>query len=369
VDLRPGAPNRLPPRPREKVWPNKAIRASTAAALRDLGERNGLVPAWYDEPVPNYNTYSQALRILVLAQEPRTPMNRTALENAVTTMLNLQISEGRVNGGAWFTQYRWDGTQFVAPENCSGDETLVEHIDRCAWIGNVGWMLIALDRVKSARGHPDRTAIDRAIERAADWIGRQLGRLPEPDFMDVASYGLEGNISAYFGLLAARRKSEARRLEAALYRLGWDPVERRMKTGIRPTDLVTAMDTAGSWGAELLRCMGKERDARASQAYVASVMRTTSFDGAVEGYGDLNGPWTMTVEFGAQGASAGIPGARHVLEEIHPLQAADGSFAGSTDDFLGAGAWTTTWHGVAPTAWVYLSQTRSPLSRLCSRRR
>jgi hypothetical protein len=75
------------------VRPKKGIRASTATALRDLGVRNGLVPAWYDQPAAdyNYNTYSQALRILVLAHEPKTAASRTALASAVTAMLNLQI--------------------------------------------------------------------------------------------------------------------------------------------------------------------------------------------------------------------------------------------------------------------------------------
>lgn len=50
------------------------------------------------------------------------------------------------------------------------------------------------------------------------------------------------------------------------------------------------------------------------------------------------------------------------MREIYALQSPDGSFPGSPDDFLGGGAWLTTWHGVAPDAWVYFANAGSPLT-------
>jgi hypothetical protein len=46
-----------------------------------------------------------------------------------------------------------------------------------------------------------------------------VGRIP--DAPDVVTYGLEGNISAYSGLLAARRTTEARALGTAIFNRGW----------------------------------------------------------------------------------------------------------------------------------------------------
>lgn len=148
-----------------------------------------------------------------------------------------------------------------------------------------------------------------------------------------------------------------------------------MKIGVQPSAYATAMDTAGSWGVEFLRCIGKEEDALSSQAYAATVLRTTSFDtnnpakALVEGYGDIAGPWTMTVEFGAQGAAAGILDSNYIMQQIYLLEAPDGSFPGSTDNWFGGtvAPWTTKWTGVAPTAWVYFAQNGDPLLDLCCR--
>ena len=109
------------------------------------------------------------------------------------------------------------------------------------------------------------------------------------------------------------------------------------------------------------------RSPLASQSYAAEVFRTTSFDGTVHGYGDIAGPWTVTTEFGAQAAAAGMPDANHVMRQLYPLQSADGSFPGGTDDWYGGDvpAWVTTMTGVAPTAWVYFAQNGDPLLQLC----
>jgi hypothetical protein len=368
VDLRPGAPHRLGSLTADSVPQNANVRAAAAAVLRDRQVLNGLAPAWYEEIPPdftlNYNTYAQAVRILALVREyqlTRTDSYRQTAETAVTAMLALQRQDGTPNAGAWFTAYAWDGTRMVPRDGCTGAESATEDVDRCFWVGNTGWMLIALDHVRT--GLPgDHTAVTAAIDLAGAWVAGKVGRLA--DAPDVITYGLEGNISAYFGLRASRRTAGAQSLGTAVFNRGWDSSEQRMKIGVLESDLGTAMDTAGSWGAQLLMSLAKEAEARTSQAYIASMYRVFSFDGTREGYGDVAGPWTMTVEFGAQGAAAGIPGAQHVMDEIVALQASDGSFPGSPDDFLGGGAWITRWHGVAPTAWAYFALTGSPLSDL-----
>jgi hypothetical protein len=370
VDLRPGAPHRLAPAAPELVTANAVIRARAAVVLRDKQIRADLAPAWYEESTPNYNTYAQAVRLLVLVREyqlTRDDSFRQAAQRTIAAMLRLQCGSstpptaacapGSMNAGGWFTAYEWNGTRMIPRDGCGGAESAVSDVDRCFWIGNTGWMLMALDRARTTLPG-DRTAITSAIDNASAWLLRLRGRLA--DAPDVITYGLEGNISAYFGLIAARRP-EARAFGEAIVQRGWDAIEGRMKIGVLPSDFGIAMDTAGSWGVHLLRSLGREADARLSQSFIASMYRVTSFSGAYEGYADVNGPWTLTVEFGAQGADASIPGAQHVMDQIHALQAADGSFPQSVDDFSGWGAWVTSWHGLAPTAWVYFVHAGSPL--------
>src|SRR6266566_4623720 len=113
------------------------------------------------------------------------------------------------------------------------------------------------------------------------------------------------------------------------------------------------------------RAARRRDDALASQGFAATVLRTTSFAAPfADLYGDIAGPWTPTVEFSAQAAAAGIAGADAVMQRIYALQASDGLFPGSTNDFSGGAvsAWSTTMRGVAPTGWVYFAQNGDPLA-------
>ena len=56
----------------------------------------------------------------------------------------------------------------------------------------------------------------------------------------------------------------------------------------------------------------------------------------------------------------GGTGAGDFLWELLAQQESDGGLAGSPDDFAGAGVWTTRWHGIAPTAWLYFALTGEP---------
>jgi hypothetical protein len=240
------------------------------------------------------------------------------------------------------------------------------------WVGNVAWAVIALQWLYESGIHGNPAILAQSIDRGADWIVSQVGRID--DHPGLISVGLEGDISAYFGLKAAGRNVAAQDLGSSIYQAGWDPIEARLKMGAVTWSFGTAMDTAGSWGASLLRCLGRQDEALSSMGYAASVLPTTSFDSSnpagrlVEGYGDIAGPWTMTVEFGAQGAAAGMLDADHIMREIYALEDDDGAFPGSTDNWFGGivPPWTTTMTGVAPTAWVYFAQNGDPLLSICA---
>lgn len=88
-----------------------------------------------------------------------------------------------------------------------------------------------------------------------------------------------------------------------------------------------------------------------SRCYTATILRTNSFDQMITGYGDIAGPFTVAVEFSAQGAVAGIKDADSVLRQLYALQRTDGPYAGAfpgaTDHWYGGGlpAWTTKMPG------------------------
>ncbi len=370
VDLRPDADQRLMQDRFERVVAEPDVRSSAAEGLlAHLDPGHGLIPAFFQEDEPNLNTYSQAVTLLVFVNEYERTLDarfQQAANRLASQLLALQLADDKRNAGAWYTAYRSDSGSLPSRDpDCTGDEQAVPEIDRCLWIGNTAWATIALARLRNSLLPERPRGLEDSIARSADWMISQLGRIAE--FPELATVGLEGNISAYFGLLAAGRATDAERLGDGIFRHGWDAVEQRMKIGAQPSGLTTAMDTAGSWGADFLRATGKDSHALSSQGFAATVLRTSSFDGRTEGYGDIAGPWTVTVEFGAQGAASGIRGANRIMEEILTLQDQDGTFPGSTDGWFGGAvsAFNTTMTGAAPTAWVYFAQNGDPLLDLC----
>jgi len=380
VNLKPGAPHRVVETAFEKVERNRHVAARAATAIynrmRRDGAAAGLVPAWFPERAPNYNTYAQAEALLVFTYEYEqtgAATYRDAARALARKLLSLQIPEGKVNAGAWYTAYDQDllppfralpqGTQ----QRCNGDETmaregqqlLATNLDACMWVGNVGWMLIALSELRDSGLYDDPAALSAAIQRGAAWISRQVGR--EPGYAGLISRGTEGNLSAYFGLLKAGRLIEARQLADALFNHAWDATQRRVKPAVGPYDAATALDVSGSWGVSFLRSIGRTQEALDSQGYTVSILRTSSFAGSVLGYGDIAGPYTVPVEFTAQAAVAGIKDAEFVMRQMYPLQVADGPYAGAfpgaADHWYGGtlAPWSTTMTGVSPTAWMYFA--------------
>ena len=376
INLKPGSELRKIQNKFETVTIDPDLRASTAEAiLAHQSTSTDLVPAWFDEDTANYNTYVEALSMMVWLEEFSRTNDlkfKVAVVKLADRLLDMQVTTTKKNVGAWFTAYVASTTNELTEivpmdDSCTGNETVVKDIDRCMWIGNVAWAVIALSELQNHGVYSDPQKLKAHIDLATDWIERQIGRIDEDGVRELISVGLEGNISAYFALRAAGMHVTSTDLANAILDRGWDKTLERMKMGAGSMDFGTAMDTAGSWGPTLLRCMGKGNEALLSQGYAASVLRTESFDGEVWGYGDIAGPWTMTVEFGAQGAAAGILEADAVMNQIYTLQYTDGSFPGGKDNWSGGvhEPWTTTWTGVAPTAWVYFAQNGDPLWKMC----
>jgi hypothetical protein len=394
VDLKPGAVNRLVQSSFESVAPNRAVAQMAASAVRSRISSSGpaadLVPAWFPEQSPNYNSYVQAEALLVFIYEYERTANlayRDAARNLAGRLLDLQILPDKINAGAWHTSYNQNlqpptrPLPNLAPNRqppCDGNETMIldqgqlvaNNIDACEWVGNVGWVLIALGKLQQSGLYDDPATLRDALDRGAGWVIGQVGR--NPGYPDLISLGIEGNMSAYFGLLASGKKQEAEQLGHAIFQFGWDSVQRRMNPGVGPADTATAIDVSGSWGAAFLCSIAKTQEALDSQGYAATVLRTSSFDESVFGYGDIAGPFTVAVEFTAQAAVAGIKDADYVMRQVYPLQIPNGPYAGAfpgaTDHWYGGSLppWSTTMPGVSPTAWVYFAASYiDPLGGAC----
>jgi hypothetical protein len=390
VNLNSGAPHGVVETAFETVTPNREVAAKAAAAIynqvRPDDAAAGLVPAWFPEQSPNYNTYSQAEALLVFTYEYEqsgAATYRDAARALARKLLNLQIPAGKVNAGAWYTAYDQNLQPPFRPlppapqQRCDGNETMVQeqqqlvanNLDACMWVGNVGWVLIALSELQRSGLYDEPAALSTAIQRGAEWLSGQVGR--EPGYPTLVARGTEGNLSAYFGLLKAGKQAEARQLGDALYSRTWDAGQRRMKPGVAPYDAATAMDVSGSWGVSFLRSIGRTQEALDSQGYTVAILRTSSFDRSVLGYGDIAGPYTVVIEFTAQGAVAGIKDADIVMQQLYPLQIGDGPYAGAfpgaTDHWYGGvlTPWSTTMPGVSSTAWVYFAASqRDPLGEM-----
>ncbi len=376
VNLAPGATHRIEQTAVATVTPNDSVRAAAAAALLNQVSSSGpganLIPAWFPEANanPNYNTFAQAEALLVFVYEYENTANtayRDAANNLADKLIDLQIENGKEQAGAWFTAYTVEGNALVPPNlQCDGNETIVADIDRCQWVGNVGWTLIALSKLDRSGIYPAPGKLQTAINNGADWIaGQSAYRNMQATYPDLISLGMEGNISAYFGLLAANRNQAAAKLGTAILQYGWDDEQQRMLPGV--DSYATALDVSGSWGATFLRSIGESEKALASQGYTASIMQTSSFDNSIVGYGDIAGPWTVAVEFSAQGAASGLYGADEVMTELYKLQIPSSNYAdafpGGSDHWSGGQLrpWTTTMPGVSPTAWVYFALNGNPI--------
>lgn len=395
VDLKSLAVNRVVETGLETASANATARARAANAILARvasGPGTGLVPAWFPETGPNFNTYVQAEALLVFVNEYVRTSNvafRDAARTLAQKSIALQIPAGRAQSGAWYTTYGIQGTGLVPPNRvtpdvaCDGNEAMIAdarsgkpvatNIDACEWAGNVGWMLIALSRLQRSGLYGDPVALQAAVDAGAAWILRQPSYRGVLDYPDLVTLGVEGNISAYFGLLAAGKKNEAAVLGNAIFRFAWDPAQRRMKSGVRPEDAASAMDVCGSWGVTFLRSIGRLQEALDSQGYAVSVLRVRSFDDSIQGYGDIAGPYTPAVEFAAQAVSAGIKDADFVLQQLYALQIPvgqpdAGAFPGARDHWYGGplSPWVTTMAGVSPTAWVYFASSQDPLVDLVS---
>jgi hypothetical protein len=318
----------------------EGLRARSDGAVATLG--HPLVASWYEEPAPLYHAYTQALALAVLSLEhARTgdPGLASAAQAVADELVSLQ------DAGRWADAYvDQPGVGLVAADPAF------------SWFGNVAWVVIGLDVFRDHVALQSSAAYDGAIALAASWLVAEVAAYEAAGGAPGGiTDGTEGNLSSYFALRRAGRVAEADAMAQFLLDEAWDPVERRFWMGVSDPGL--AIDVMGGWGVDFLRLRGADADALDSMGLAAGVFPVAAFDGAVTGMGDIAGPYQPTVEFTCQLVAAGGPWSYAHIDALLSLEdpAEPGSFPGAPDDYAGGPGWNTAWHGVAPSAWVYLA--------------
>jgi len=306
---------------------NANTNASTAAAnwLATQQQPSGLLKSWNEESLCIAHTYDQALALIVFSHEGMW----TQADDLVGALVEAQNDDG-----SWSKSY-----------NCSDSDFPCVHCQK--WEGDISWAIYALSRYLDLGGtHPQASV---AMNNGAAWLTTRLA----PDGCLVIDH-TEGTLDAWWALQAAGAdyRDEADHLRNCLLADYWDDTVGRFKGG---KDWWQPYLDNQTWGGVFLRALGRGKDARRALSYAYEVLRLPAQGGQLFGFDGQGGPWSVWNEGTGQYAAVGGDKADDFLQELLAQQRCDGAVPGSPDDFTGGGMWTTRWHGVAPTAWLYFA--------------
>ena len=285
----------------------------------------GLLKSWVEESICTAHIYDQALALIVFSREGMW----TQADALVEALAQAQNADG-----SWFKSYACDNSSLPCV-----------HCHK--WEGDVAWAIYALNRYIALGGsHPQAHA---AMKDGAAWLVTRLA----PDGCLVIDH-TEGTIDAWWALQAAGPdyREEANQLRDCLLTHYWDDAMGRFKGG---RDWQQPYLDNQTWGAAFLRAIGQKEDARRALSYAYQTLRLPAQGGQVFGFDGQGGPWAVWNEGTGQYIAVGGEGAGDFLLELLAQQECDGGMPGSPDDFSGGGVWTTRWHGIAPTAWLYFA--------------
>ena len=301
--------------------------AATSAAqwLASQQQETGLLKSWAEEPTCAAHTYDQALALLVFSRE--------GLWTQADALVRA-LAQAQNDDGSWFKSY-----------DCNDSNLPCVHCHK--WEGDIAWAIYALSRYIALGGtHPQART---AMNDGAVWLATRLG----PDGCLVIDH-TEGTIGAWWALQAAGPgyRDEADKLRDCLLTCYWDGTMGRFKGG---QDWQQPYLDNQTWGSAFLRAVGRGKDARRALSYAYQVLRLPARGGQIFGLDGQGGPWSVWNEGSGQYAATGGEKATAFVHELLAQQRSDGALSGSPEDFTGGGVWTTRWHGVAPTAWLYFA--------------
>jgi hypothetical protein len=321
----------------ERVPAHPAAAAAAAGWLASRQGVTGLVDSWEEETACLSHLYDQALALLVFVRQGMW----TQADDLVAALVAQQNADG-----SWFRT-----------RDCDSGAVLSAQL----WEGDVAWTVFALSRYLSLGG--SNAQAEAVRDKGADWLVTRIGG----DGCLVIDH-TEGTLDAWWALYSAGYSTYADGLRNCLLTYYWDGTAGRFKggRGSDPADPQVAwvpyLDNQ-TWGAPFLREIGQRTDALRALSYAREVLLLPAQGGQLFGFDGQGGPWSMWNEGTSQYAAAGGPGAGEVVRDVVAQQRDDGAVPNSPDDFTGAGVWTSRWHGVAPTAWLYFALTGEPFPR------
>jgi hypothetical protein len=318
----------------ETVRPNPTAALAAARWIVSQQQPSGLLKSWAEEPVCLAHIYDQALALIVLSRQGM----RSQADALVGGLVAAQNADG-----SWFKAYACD----TQPPRAATSEK---------WEGDIAWAIYALSRYRALGGaHPQAEA---ALDRAAGWLAQRINPLDGCLVIDHT----EATIDSWWALQAggSEHATAADRLKHCLLTYYWDEAMGRIKGG---RDWWQPYLDNQTWGAAFLTTIGEQARARRALSYAWAVLRTPAQGGQIAGFDGQAGPWSVWNEGSAQYSAVGGPGASDLVEELLAQQREDGAMPGAPDSFNGGGVWTTRWHGVAPTAWLYNALCGEPFRR------
>jgi len=313
----------------ETVDTNHSAAQAAANWLASQQKSTGLLKSWQEEGSCVAHTYDQALALIVFADQGMW----TEADALVDGLAAIQNADG-----SWFKS-----------RNCA---TLAS-IDGSKWEGDIAWAIYAMSRYLNLGGTHTQAAT--ALKKGADWLAT---RVSPADGCLVIDH-TEGTIDAWWAFQAAgvNHASNAAKIKNCLLTYYWDNAMGHFKGGRNWWQPYLDNQT---WGAAFLKAIGETTKAHRALSYARDVLRLPAQGGELFGFDGQAGPWSVWNEGTAQYIAVGGDGANDLVRELLAQQQNDGAMTGSPDEFNGGGVWTSRWHGVAPTAWLYNALSDEP---------
>jgi hypothetical protein len=312
----------------EALSPNPSAAQAAANWIASQQQSNGLIKSWKDEPTCIAHTYDQALALIVFARQGMW----SQADKLVDELAAIQNADG-----SWTKSH-----------NCSNGSVS----DSTKWEGDIAWAIYGLSRYRSLGGTHIQAAT--AIQKGAAWLAT---RVSASDGCLVIDH-TEGTIDAWWAFQSAgpAYADEAEKIKTCLLTYYWDNSMGRFKGGRNWWQPYLDNQT---WGAAFLKAIGESEKARRALSYAWNVLLLPAQGDQLFGFDGQAGPWSVWNEGTGQYIAVGGSGGQNLLQELLAQQE-DGAMPGSPDEFNGGGVWTTVWHGVAPTAWLYNAVSDEP---------
>jgi hypothetical protein len=325
----------------ETVVSNPVAAQKATSWIASWQQSTGLVKSWEEEGTCVAHTYDQALALIVFADHGIWS-EADALVDVLAAIQNPD--------GSWYKSY---------------DCVTLDPVHTNKWEGDIAWAVYALRRYLDLGG--THTQAETALQNGASWLA-------DPEQFNSAEGCLkkdhtEGTIDAWWAFQAAgaSHAGDAESIKNCLLTYYWDDEIGRFNGDRDPSHLPPYMDRwhppyldNQTWGAAFLKAIGETEKARRALRYARDVLRVPAQGGQLFGFDGNAGPWSVWNEGTAQYVAVGGEGANDFLQEPQAQQREDGAMPGSPDKFTGSGVWTTRWHGIAPTSWLYFALSDEP---------